>query len=89
MALVAWSTIKNGEKTIALGDEVSAADVGGKDELERLKAEGVVRDKKYPVPADVAESPRQHRLAMLRAEVEELQSGTDDSMAELAVADRA
>ena len=85
MANYAWSQILAGEKTIALGDTVSAADVGGKDELERLKAEGVVRSKEYPVPADVAESPVNHRLNELRAEVEELQSGVSDSEAAFAV----
>ena len=84
---IAWSNILAGEKTIKLGDTVSASDVGGKDELDRLKAEGVVRDKKYPVPAGVSESPINHRLAELRAEVEELQSGTDTAVQELTLAE--
>lgn len=85
MANYAWSTIQTGEKTIALGDTVSAADVGGKDELERLKAEGVVRNKEYPVPNGVNESPVDHRLNELRKEVEELQAGNEGSEAAFAV----
>lgn len=81
----AWTPILAGDKTIALGDEVKSADVGGKDELAKLKELGVVRDKKYPVPAGINESPVNHRLNQLRAEVEELQTGTDQAYADLAI----
>jgi len=89
MANYAWTTIRAGDNTIKLGDTVSAADVGGKDELERLKAEGVVRGSEYPVPEGVSESPVNHRLNELRAEVEELQAANVGSEAAFAVASNA
>jgi hypothetical protein len=81
----AWSTILAGEKTIALGDSVTAADVGGKEEFENLKAHGVIRDAKYPVPEDVNESPVRHRFNELQTEIDELSRNTDASMADLAL----
>jgi len=86
----AWSTIQGSDKdgnakTIALGDTVTAADVGGKEEFDNLKARGVIRDKEYPVPEGVNESPVRHRFNLLQTEIDELSTNTDASMAELAM----
>ena len=81
----AWTTIQAGDKTIKLGDSVKSADVGGKDEFDRLKAEGVIRDAEYPVPEGTNESPFRHRFDTLQKEIDELSTNTDDSMAALAM----
>lgn len=81
----AWSTILAGDKSVKLGDTVTAADVGGKAEFNDLKARGVIRDKKYPVPEGTNESPVRHRFNELQAEIDELNSNADATMADLAV----
>lgn len=78
MANFAWTDILTGEKKIACGEQVSAADVGGKDELERLKAEGSVRSMEFPVPAGVTDSPVNYRLAEMRKQLAEMGTSLEE-----------
>lgn len=78
MANVAWTRIlvndKDGKaKTINPGDTVSATDVGGDDELELLREEGVVRDEKFPDNVAPSESPRTALLRKANEEFEKAQ----------------
>lgn len=68
--LYAWSDILVGDKTVACGASVTAATVGGKEELDNLIANGVVRSEAYPVPEGVVESPNTYRLKKIREELE-------------------
>ena len=49
---IAQTDIKTGEKVIPAGESVSASDVGGKEELDRLVAEGAVGENKPVFPTD-------------------------------------
>ena len=83
--LYAWSPIQVGDKTIALGETVSAGDVGGKEELENLRASGVVRPNKFPEDVGAGETPREARLRQLRAELEAVDS-SPEAVAEMELA---
>lgn len=79
MTAYAWSeirTAKDGKtKTIAWGDSVSAADVGGSDELDTLKAEGVVRD--YAPPKDWLESGNYQNVSIQRHLIDKARAAED------------
>lgn len=72
--MYAWTRIQTGDVDqqrttdhIQPGDEVSASDVGGEDELDELVACGAVRETPYPIPQDKAfeGSPREYALAQV------------------------
>jgi len=83
--LYAWSPIDMGDKQIAVGDTVSASDVGGKEELENLRMAGVLRPSKFPENVGTGETPREARLRQLRAELEAVDS-SPEAVAEMELA---
>ena len=86
MANYAWTEILGDEgKVVKLGDTVTAADVGGKEELERLKAEGVIRSSEYPAPLGSPDSPVDFRLRELRKQMEDAAAGTDQAVTDFAM----
>lgn len=84
--MYAWTDLKTDKGFIKQGSEVTAADVGGKDALAELQAAGSVRKDKYPVPDGVIDSPYNFLIRQKNAEIEELQSGLNNDLAELAFA---
>lgn len=86
--MYAWTDLKTDKGRIKQGSEVTAADVGGKEAFDELKAAGAVRKDKYPVPDGVVDSPFNYLIRQKNEEIEELRNGLNTDLAELSLVSR-